>query len=364
VAKQRIGIVGAGKISEIYLTNLTGMFGKRVQLGAITDVVEERAAEAACKYGIRHIKTVAELVKDPEIDIVLNITPPLLHYDVAMAAVNAGKHVFGEKPLCVKREQAPVLLKAAAAKGLRVGNAPDTFLGAGIQTCCKLIDDGWIGRPIAAAAFMMSHGPEHWHPAPEFFYKTGGGPMLDMGPYYLTALVTLLGPVSRVSGSAQMGFKTRTITSEPFCGKEISVETPTHIAGVLDFANGAVGTIITSFDVWAHDMPFIEIYGTEGTLSVPDPNYFLGSVKIRRYRAEEWQEIPLLFKDADPSAAGDNWRGIGITDMAEAITEGRPHRASGELAYHVLEIMCGIHDAPASGNYYKLTTNCTRPEPL
>jgi predicted dehydrogenase len=205
---------------------------------------------------------------------------------------------------------------------------------------------------------MANHGHEHWHPGPEFYYKKGGGPLFDMGPYYLTALVNLLGPVARVSGSAQQPIKQRTITSEPLNGTVIDVEVPTTIAGVLDFTSGAVGTIITSFDIYSHTLPFIEIYGTEGTLRVPDPNTFGGPVYVKRYREEKWSEIPLL-RDYP-----ENSRGLGITDMALAIGEGRPHRASGELAYHVLDVMHGIHDASASGTYYKLESACERPEPL
>ncbi|MDR2403026.1 MAG: Gfo/Idh/MocA family oxidoreductase [Spirochaetaceae bacterium] len=355
---QRIGIVGIGNISGIYLKNLTGMFGRRVKVTAVTDLIPERAAKANADYGIPHILQTDDLINSPDVDIVLNITQPPNHYQVALAAVKAGKHVYDEKPLCVKREEAAEVLKIAAEKKLRVGGAPDTFLGAGLQTCRKLIDDGWIGKPIAATAFMMNHGHEHWHPDPEFYYKTGGGPMFDMGPYYLTALVNLLGPVTRVSGSAKQGFKTRTVTSEPQNGKMITVDVPTHIAGILDFANGAVGTIITSFDVYSHTLPFIEIYGSEGTLRVPDPNTFGGPVYVSRFRAEGWSEIPLL-KDFP-----ENSRGLGITDMAEAIVEGRPHRASGDLAFHVLEVMHGIHDASASGTYYQLTSTCSRPEAM
>jgi predicted dehydrogenase len=204
----------------------------------------------------------------------------------------------------------------------------------------------------------MNHGHEHWHPAPEFYYKTGGGPMFDMGPYYLTTLVNLLGSVARVSGSARMGTKQRTITSEPLNGAVIDVEVPTHIAGVLDFAGGAVGTLITSFDVYSHTLPFIEIYGTEGTLRVPDPNTFGGPVFVKRFREEQWSEIPLL------KNYPENSRGIGITDMAEAIEAGRPHRASAELAFHVLDLMQGIHEASASGKYYKVKSKCKRPEAL
>jgi predicted dehydrogenase len=361
--KLRIGIVGAGKISGIYLKNLTGMFGKRVVLAGITDLIRERAVKAVEEYHIRHFEKTEDLINSPDVDIVLNITQPLNHYQVAMAAVKAGKHVYNEKPLCAKREDAEELLKVAAAGKVRVGGAPDTFLGAGIQTCRKLIDDGWIGRPVAASAFMMNHGHEHWHPDPEFYYKEGGGPMFDMGPYYLTCLVSLLGPVARVSGSAKMGQAERTITSEPLNGALIKVDVPTHVAGVLDFAGGVVGTIITSFDVYSHTLPFVEIYGTEGTLRVPDPNYFGGPVYVKRFREEAWSEMPLL-NDYPDNHYDYNWRGLGITDMAEAIVEGRPHRASGELTAHVLDVMHGIHDASASGVYYQVKRSCVRPEPL
>jgi predicted dehydrogenase len=366
--KMRIGIAGIGKISGIYLKNLTGMFGRRVALSAVTDIVTERAVQAAQEYHVRHIETVDQMAGDPGVDIILNLTQPQVHHEVAMKAVKGGKHVYNEKPLCVTREEAAELLRAAGEKNVRVGGAPDTFLGPGIQTCRKLIDDGWIGRPVAASAFMLCHGPEHWHPAPEFYYKQGGGPLFDMGPYYLTALVNLLGPAVRVSGSAQKGQAERIITSEPLKGTVIKVDVPTHIAGVLDFASGAVGVIVTSFDVWSSSMPFIEIYGTEGAMQVPDPNYFRGEVRIRRFREDNWSAVPLVLpgpdnpKDKDDWQLLNNWRGIGVTDMAEAIAGGRPHRASGELAFHVLEIMHGIHDASASGKYYQIQSRCSRPE--
>ncbi|MDR2375485.1 MAG: Gfo/Idh/MocA family oxidoreductase [Treponema sp.] len=355
---QKIGIVGIGNISGIYLKNLNGMFGKRVKVTAVTDLIHERAAKANADYGIPHIKKTEDLINSPDVDIVLNITEPYNHYGVSLATVKAGKHIYTEKPVCAEREEAQEVLKIAAEKKVRVGNAPDTFLGAGIQTCRKLLDDGWIGKPVAAVAFMVGRGHENWHPGPEFYYKKGGGPMFDMGPYYLTALVNLIGPVARVSGSARKTFETRTITSEPLYGKIINVDVPTHIAGVMDFANGAVGTIITSFDVYSHTLPCIEIYGSEGTLRVPDPNTFGGPVYVKRFREEKWSEVPLL------KNYPDNSRGLGLTDMAEAITEGRPHRASGELAYHVLDIMHGFHDASASGRYYDVKSTCSRPEPL
>jgi predicted dehydrogenase len=352
-----IGVAGIGKISGIYLDNLTGMFGKRVKLTALCDVVFERAKKAAADYHAKAYKNLDEML-NADVDIVLNLSQPRYHFEIALASIKAGKHVYNEKPLCTKREDAAVLLKAAAEKRVRVGGAPDTFLGAGIQTCRKLIDEGRIGSPVAATAFMMNHGPEHWHPAPEFFYKPGGGPMFDMGPYYLTALVSLLGSVARVCGSAKISSPTRIITSEPLNGAIINVEVPTHVAGILEFADGAVGTIITSFDVYSHSLPCFEIYGTEGTLRVPDPNTFGGPVYVRRFREEEWMQIPLVNSYTEDS------RGLGVTEMAEAIEEGRPHRASAELAYHVLDIMHGIHETAESGKYYKIKSKCKQPMPL
>jgi len=355
---QRIGVAGIGSISGIYLENLSGMFGKRVKLTAASDVIFDRAQQASAKYGLKAFSSAEEMANDSDVDIVLNITPPKNHFDTAFAAINAGKHVYNEKPLCTKREEASQLLKAASEKGVRVGGAPDTFLGAGLQTCRKLIDDGWIGMPVAANAAMMSHGPEHWHPSPHFFYEDGGGPMFDMGPYYITALVSLLGPVARVSGSARISVPTRTITNQYQYGEIINVKVPTHIAGVLDFASGAVGALITSFDVYSHSLPRIEIYGTEGTLQVPDPNTFGGPVLVRRLREEEWYKMPLL------KNFQNNSRGLGITEMAEAIEENRPHRASADLAFHVLDVMHGIHDASSSGRHVKLKSKCKRPNAL
>lgn len=356
--EKRIGIVGCGNISGIYLTNLTKMFGRRVKVTALTDIIQERAKKASTEYKIPYIEKTDELINSPNVDIILNITEPVNHYEVALAALKAGKHVYNEKPVCVELNEARKIMNAAAKKNLRVGGAPDTFLGAGLQTCRKLIDDGKIGKPVAASAFMVCRGHEHWHPGPEFYYKKGGGPMFDMGPYYLTALVSLLGPVKRVSGSARKSFETRTITSNPLKGTVINVDVPTHIAGVMDFANGAVGTIITSFDVYSHTLPCIEIYGSEGSLRVPDPNTFGGPVYISRLAEGTWKEIPLAKNYAD------NSRGLGITDMAEAIEERRPHRASAEMTYHVLDIMHGFHDASTTGLYYKVKSSFEQPAPL
>ncbi|MFA6112003.1 MAG: Gfo/Idh/MocA family oxidoreductase, partial [Candidatus Latescibacterota bacterium] len=245
----------------------------------------------------------------------------------------------------------------AASRKLLVGGAPDTFLGGGHQTCRKLIDDGWIGEPVAATAFMLGHGPEGWHPDPEFYYQVGGGPMFDMGPYYLTALVNMMGPVRRVGGSTRITFPERTITSEKKYGTRVKVEIPTHIAGVMEFASGAIGTIVTSFDVWGARVPCLEVYGTEGSLSVPDPNGFGGTVMVKRGRAD-WHEVPLTHGYIE------NTRSIGVVDMALSLGSKRPHRASGALAFHVLDLMHAFHDAAAQSRQVELQSTCERPTAL
>jgi len=353
--KVKVGVVGCGNISGIYCQ--AGKVFENIEIAACSDLVMERAEARAKEYGIPKACPVRELLADPGIEIVLNITIPKAHAQVGMAALKAGKSVYNEKPLAVMRREGRGMLELAKEKGLRVGCAPDTFMGGGIQTCRKLIDDGWIGRPIAAAAFMMSHGHEGWHPDPAFYYQPGGGPMFDMGPYYLTALVSLLGPVRRVSGEARITFPERVITSEPKRGERIQVEVPTHVAGVMEFASGAVGTIIMTFDVWGANLPCIEIYGTEGTLSVPDPNGFGGPVRVKR-QGGEWCDMPLTHIYAEQS------RGLGVADMASAIRSGRPHRASGELAYHVLDVMHAFHDAGRKDRYVELESACERPAPL
>jgi len=354
--KVNVGVVGCGNISGIYLE--MGQTFEILNLAAVSDLVPERAAAQAEKYHIPRVCSTAELMADPGIDMILNLTTPNAHAEVGQIALEAGKSVYNEKPLAISRQEAQKMLATARAKKLLVGGAPDTFLGGGLQTCRKLIDDGWIGKPVAATAFMLCHGHEGWHPAPEFYYKVGGGPMFDMGPYYLTALVALLGPARRVTGSARITFPERTITSQPLYGKVISVEVPTHVAGVLDFASGAIATIVTSFDVWAANTPLIEIYGTAGSLSVPDPNTFGGPVRVRRAGSGEWSEIPLTH------GYSKNSRSLGLADMACALRTGRPQRASGELCYHVLDIMHAIHDASRDGRHVELASTCAQPASL
>lgn len=350
----KAGIIGCGKISGIYLKNCKSF--EALDVTACADLSLERAQAAAEEHGIAKACTVDELLGDPEIEIVINLTIPAAHSDICLKALEAGKHVHVEKPLAVTREEGQAILAKARDKSLLVGGAPDTFLGGGIQTCIKLIEDGWIGAPVAATAFMMGRGHEHWHPDPEFYYAKGGGPMFDMGPYYLTALVAMLGPIRMVSGMTGTAFPERIITSEKKYGQTIQVETPTHVAGLLQFHSGVIGTIVTSFDVFGGaQLPRIEVYGSLGTLSVPDPNNFGGPVRLRRHDGKDWMEMPLTH------GYTDNSRGLGVLDMAYAIRGGRANRASGELAYHVLEAMHGFHDSSEAGRHYEMQSTCKRP---
>lgn len=351
--KVKVGVIGCGNISPIYLKS--GPKFEILEIVACADKIVERAESRAKEFGVPRACTVKELLADPEIEIVINLTTPDAHAEVGFQVLEAGKCVYNEKPLAITREDGKALLALAEEKGVLIGGAPDTFLGAGIQTCRKLIDDGWIGEPVAATAFMLNRGHESWHPDPEFYYYVGGGPMFDMGPYYLTALVNLIGPVRRATGSARITFPERTITSEKKYGTKIKVEVPTHIASVLDFASGAVGTLVTSFDVWGAHVPRIEIYGSAGSLSVPDPNTFGGPVFLLRAGSREWQQVPLAY------GYDENSRGLGVADMAHALRSGRKHRANGKLTYHVLDVMHAVHDASREDKHVMLESSCERP---
>lgn len=356
--KIKIGIVGCGDISGIYLKNITGMF-KEIEIAGVCDLVSAKAEKAVEEYKIpKQYKDMHELFADPDVDIVLNLTRPYEHYDVSLAAINAGKHVYSEKPLAATFEEGQKLMKAAREKNILMGGAPDTFLGAGIQTCRKLIDDGFIGTPVGASAFMVCRGHESWHPDPEFYYKHGGGPMMDMGPYYITALVNLLGPVSTTSGMAKASFPNRLITSEPKNGTVIDVDVPTYIAGLMQFESGAIGTIFTTFDAYTAEVPRIEIYGSEGTLSVPDPNTFDGPVRLYRHEKQAFLEIPLTF------GYPENSRALGLADMAKAIQTERDFRANCNLTYHVLEVMESFRKSSESGQHVKIDSTVERPTPM
>jgi predicted dehydrogenase len=354
--KVSVGVIGCGKISSIYLQAPRTF--DILNIVACSDQVRERAESQAAAFGIPKVLSAEELLADPEIEVVLNLTIPQSHAEIGLAALQAGKAVYSEKPLALDREQGQTLLRLAQERQLLVGSAPDTFLGGGIQTCIDLINDGAIGTPIAASAFFMGHGPEGWHPDPNFFYQPGAGPLFDMGPYYLTALIAMMGPVRRVASATRVTFPERLITSQPHAGEIITVNTPTHIAGTLEFANGAIATLITSFDIWHHHLPNIEIYGTEGSLRVPDPNTFGGPILLRRMGEAAWREIPITRGYTNSS------RGIGLADMAYALRTGTPHRANETLAYHVLDIMQTLYESAREGRHITLGSTCNRPAAL
>lgn len=350
--KAGLGIIGCGNISDIYLKNLSQ--AENCQIVAVADQLPDRAQAKAEQYACE-ARSVDALLADPDIVAVLNLTIPAAHKAVAEQILTAGKHAYGEKPLALTTQEARSLLALSQSVNRRLASAPDTVLGGGIQTARKLIDEGWIGRPVAATAFMTGHGHESWHPDPAFYYQPGGGPLFDMGPYYLSALFQLLGPVARVSAIASQSFAERIVRSAPHRGEHIRVETPTHVAGSLEFVSGVVTTLIMSFDVWHAHLPRIEIYGSEGSLVVPDPNTFGGPIGIRRHDASDWSEVPLLFQPTD------NARGLGVIDLVDAIAENRMARADGSIALHVVEIMESLLQSSVEGRHQNIVSRPERP---
>lgn len=347
-----VGVIGCGQISGQYLENLARRFAFCLNVAACADLVQERAQSRAAEFGISRVCTVEEMLADPQIEIVVNLTVPAAHYEVSMAALQAGKHVYTEKALAVTREEGKQLLETAKSKGLLLGGAPDTFLGAGLQTCRKLIDDGWVGVPIAATGLIATGVPV------ERYHKRGVGPMFDMGPYYVTAMVALLGPVKRVTGSAQIPFlqKTNFDPQSSEYGQRFTVETPTNVSGVLDFESGVVGVVTTTCEIFGYT-PRLEVYGTEGILTCNDPNMFGGPVVARR-RSGEAREVPLTH------GYDNRNRGLGVADMAYALRNGRPMRAGGDLMYHVHDIMHAIHDASRDGQHVPIVSRVDRPAPF
>jgi predicted dehydrogenase len=368
-----IGIVGAGVISEIYLQNLTTKF-KHTRVIGIADIVADAAKARAGQFGIQAL-TVDELLEHPEIELVLNLTIPAAHAEVATRAVSNGKSAFNEKPLAISREEGKALLAAAEAKGVRVGAAPDTFLGGGLQTARQIIDSGAIGEPVAASALMLGHGMESWHPNPFFFFQPGAGPLFDIGPYYLTALTSILGPVARVSSVARASFPERIVGSGPRKGETIPVNTPTHIVSSLEFESGVLSSFTQSFDVWDTNAATLVIYGTDGTLRLPDPNTFGGPIEIldRKNRSlpddgtakwgqrnddKDWQTLPLTYGNTE------NSRGLGLADLAAGLRSGEAHRASAEMAYHVLDIMVSVLESSDAGKHIDIESTMQRPAPV
>ena len=366
--KTTIGIIGCGNISDAYFKG--AVRSALVQVKGCADMFPEAAQAKAALYGATAM-SVATLLADPDISLVVNLTVPLAHAAVSQQIIDAGKHAYSEKPLAARFADAAALIERAAAKSLRVGSAPDTFMGASHQACRRAIDAGAIGQAVGGTAVIMSHGAESWHPNPEFFYKAGGGPVLDMGPYYVTQLVNLLGPVRRVAGLATIGSPTRTITSEPLKGTTIQVDVPTTVNGVLEFASGANVSLSASWDVWKHNRTSpIEIYGTEGTLLGVDPNFFGNAPRVcgpdGDLRELEIAAHPfgIANREMRNGTMQADYRMVGLVDMAMAIQQKRPHRCNGDMALHVLEVLEAMAESSASGRFVKLTTTCVRPEPV
>jgi predicted dehydrogenase len=363
VTSLRVGVVGCGTISGAYLKNMNA--SPHLEVVACADQVAESARARAAEFGVPRACSVDELLADPKVELVVNLTVPSAHAEISLAALTKGKHVYTEKPLATTRDDGRRILDAAKSSGLTVASAPDTFLGSGIQTCLRLVEQGELGElgePLAASAFMLNRGPENWHPNPGFFYEHGGGPLLDMGPYYLTTLVCLLGPVRRVTGMARILYAERTADRGPRAGETFKVSTPTFVAALLEFESGAQATLVTSYGIRGHDLPNMQVYGTKGILGVPDPNYFRGPVKMRSNEEEsDWHEVPLPYRHTDGPG---NFRGLGVVEMALAIGRGEEPRASGELAYHVLDVMESILESAANGRHVTLQSTCRRPEPL
>jgi predicted dehydrogenase len=352
----RVGVVGAGKISAAYLRTLERL--DNVAVTAVADLDRARAEAALPLAPAARACLPDELFRARDVDAVLNLTVPAAHAEVALAAIAAGMHVYGEKPLAAGTAAARGLLDAAARAGVRIGCAPDTVLGTGLQTARALLDDGAIGRPVAATAFMVTPGHELWHPDPEFYYRPGGGPLFDMGPYHLTALVQLLGPVRRVTGFAATPHGTRSIASGPRAGTAFPVEVATHVSGLLEHADGVISTLLLSFDVWAGRLPHIEVYGSRGTLGVPDPNDFDGPVELYSAETRQWRQVP------EAGGYRDGARGYGLAELAQALAQGRPHRADAELAFHVLEVMEALMTAAGEGRAVEVESSCHRPAPV
>ena len=366
MSRLNVGIIGAGNISETYLA--LGKLFRSIEMRAIADINPDAASARAGQFSIE-AETVEGLLQRADIDIVVNLTVPNAHYSVTRSILEAGKHAYSEKPFVLGLEDGLQLKRLADERGLRIGSAPDTFLGGSHQTARRLVDDGEIGAIIGGTCHVMNHGMEHWHPNPDFFYKSGGGPLLDLGPYYIANLVQLIGPVRRVAALSSIGLPERTITSQPRRGQRIAVETPTTIHALLQFETNAAVTLSASWDVWSHRHGPMEIYGTDATIFVPDPNFFGGPLAIAGsdggLRPVSTDDHPFAApnqRDGDVELA--NYRAAGLADMAAAIMQNREQRCSLEFALHVIEIMTAILKSAETGQFVDLKTSCKRPDRL
>lgn len=346
-----IGLIGCGFISDIYLKNLTTRYDN-TNMYALCDLTRSRAEDAAKKYNIPHVMDMEELIACDEIDAILILTLPASHYDISKKCLLAGKHAYVEKPLAFTKEEGKELAALAESKGLLLGCAPDTFLGASLRTAHKFIEEGLIGDITTASAFFGLFGHENWHPEPAFFYQKGGGPMLDVGPYYITALVSLMGKADAVCGFTTRAFDKRIITSEPRKGEFLDVDVETHVSGNIRFTNGAIASVTTSFDIARHSMPFLEIHGTKGSLKLNDPNIFYQPIYYCPWGENEWQELPI---DSAFDDCRENSRGVGLSQMLSTLETGEAALATGALASHVLEIMLAFEESSKTGMTVKIS---------
>ena len=370
----RVGLIGTGRISDIYLKTCATFDELDIVVCGSLNMDESRAK--AEEYGVPRVATPDEIIADPDVDCILNLTIPAAHAEISLKALEAGKHVYSEKPFVTDLADGQRVLDLAKKKGLLVGNAPDTFFGGRWQTVRKLLDSGKIGEPTGVAAFVPTHGVERHHPNPDFYYQKGGGPLLDLGPYYLTAMVFLLGPIARVAGLSRRTFPERMIENGPRTGEMVQVEVDTHCLSLIEFESGVIGEMMMSFDVWESETPRLEIYGTEGTICIPDAdpgdgaNIFQGPVWYRTRAESRWTMRPRPQAPAEWCVAenthGLNYdaRGIGLLDLAFAAQEGRPPRASGAVAHHVYEVMQGMLDSPRRGQFVNIESTCAAPDIL
>ncbi len=366
MAEFGVGIIGCGNISTTYLD--LGPLFRAFDIRAVADINAAAAAARAEEYGVRAL-SVDEMLAAPDIDVVVNLTIPAVHFEVTRSILEAGKHAYSEKPIVLTLEQGETLRELAAKKNLRVGSAPDTFLGGSHQAARETVDAGFVGDIIGGTCHFMGHGMEGWHPNPDFFYQPGAGPILDMGPYYLTNLVQLIGPVKSVAALTTTGFPTRTIGNGPREGEVIPVDTPTNIHALLEFANGATVTLGKSWDVWKHRHAEMDLYGTKGSLYVPDPNFFGGEVLATEEGGDpepvDQGDHPFgLANQDDKGTPRANYRGAGLADMIAAIDEGRAHRCNIDLAVHTIDVMTAILRSGAEKRFIDVATTCERPAAL
>lgn len=354
--RTKIVVIGCGNISDIYIQNILNTF-KGLDLMGVYDAVDQLAEEKTRKYGLaKRYRAFEEILSDEEVEIVVNLTPPLVHYETSEKLLSAGKNVYSEKPLGVNFEQGKKLLELAQKVGKTISCSPDVPLGASVQTIRNAIERGEIGRVIGASANLIKRGVETWHPNPDFLYQPGAGPLLDMGPYYLSALIHWIGPVREVMGMNGISFKTRTITSQPRYGQTITVNVPTYVNSLLRFSSSALGSFTATFDVYKASLPTVEIYGSEGTITAPNPNEFSGPIMIWKQDTQKFIPFENQFQYTG------NSRGLGLADMASALRTGRKPRASAELGLHVLEIMDAINKSNDCKTSVALTTTCDKPE--